>query len=126
MKTLKIISFSIVAFFAFSQLAFAQIKNAKTETTMIYGNCNMCKKTIEKAANKKKTAQLTWDVDTKIATVTYDTTKTTLNEILKNVAKAGYDNAKYRAPDEQYSNLHSCCQYERPSAVKPKIEKSSN
>ncbi len=32
----------------------AQIKNAKTETVKVYGNCGMCKTTIEKAGNKTK------------------------------------------------------------------------
>ena len=29
----------------------AQIKNAKTESVKIYGNCGMCETTIEKAGN---------------------------------------------------------------------------
>ena len=29
----------------------AQVKNAKTETVKIYGNCGMCEKTIETAGN---------------------------------------------------------------------------
>lgn len=32
----------------------AQIKNAKTESVKIYGNCGMCETTIEKAGNLKK------------------------------------------------------------------------
>jgi hypothetical protein len=31
----------------------AQIKNAKTESVKIYGNCGMCETTIEKAGNLK-------------------------------------------------------------------------
>lgn len=31
----------------------AQIKNAKTETVKVYGNCGMCKTTIENQAAKK-------------------------------------------------------------------------
>ena len=30
------------------------IKNAKTETVKVYGNCGMCEKTIESAANVNK------------------------------------------------------------------------
>ncbi len=54
----------------------AQIKNAKTESVKIYGNCGMCETTIEKAGNLKKTAEVDWNKDTKIATITYDEKKT--------------------------------------------------
>jgi hypothetical protein len=43
--TLLIISFSSCN---------AQIKNAKTESIKIYGNCEMCEKTIETAGSVKK------------------------------------------------------------------------
>ena len=56
----------------------AQIKNAKTETIKIYGNCGMCESTIEKAGNIKKTAIVDWNKDTKMATITYDAKKTNL------------------------------------------------
>lgn len=39
----------------------AQIKNAKTESVKIYGNCGMCETTIEKAGNLKKTAEVDWN-----------------------------------------------------------------
>ncbi len=91
----------------------AQIKNSTTESVKINGNCSMCKKTIETAANQKKVAQLNWDENTKIATVTYDAKKTNINEILKRVALAGYDSEKATAPDDVYNQLHGCCQYER-------------
>ncbi len=48
-----------------------------------------------------------------MAVITYDSRKTTLNEILKRIADAGYDNDVYRAPDAVYNKLHMCCQYER-------------
>ena len=36
----------------------AQIKNAKTEIVKIYGNCEMCEKTIGMAGNVKKVANV--------------------------------------------------------------------
>lgn len=95
----------------------AQSKNSVTETVKINGNCGMCKKTIETAANNK-TAKVNWNKDTKIATITYDSKKTNLNEVLKRVADAGYDNEKFTASDAVYSNLHGCCQYDRESKAK--------
>jgi len=90
-----------------------QIKNAKTETVKIYGNCEMCKNTIEEAGNKKKVSKVDWNKDSKIATLTLDLKKTNADEILKRVALAGYDNEKFLAPDEAYANLPECCKYDR-------------
>ena len=91
----------------------AQIKNAKTETVNVYGNCGMCKTTIEKAGNKKGQAKVIWNKDTKLATLTYDATKTNKADILKRIAFVGYDNDSFLAPDAVYNNLHGCCQYDR-------------
>lgn len=95
----------------------AQIKNAKTETVKIYGNCGMCKTTIEKTGTIKKTAKVDWNQETQMATLTYDSKKTNPDEILKRIALAGYDSDKFLAPDDVYNNLHGCCQYERVAKV---------
>lgn len=91
----------------------AQIKNQKTETVKVYGNCDMCKSTIEKEGKKKKEAKVEWNEDTKMATISYDSLKTTSSEILKRIALSGYDNELFIAPDDAYANLPNCCQYER-------------
>lgn len=90
-----------------------QIKNSKTETVKIYGNCEMCKKTIEKAANLKDVALVKWNKDTKMAVLTYDSAKTNQTELLKKIAKAGYDSMKIKAKTEDYNKLPGCCQYDR-------------
>jgi len=90
-----------------------QIKNAKTITVKVYGNCGTCKKNIETAANTKKISAAEWSKDNGTAVLTYDTTKTTGDAILKKIALAGYDNQSYLAPDAAYSKLDLCCQYER-------------
>ncbi len=91
----------------------AQIKNAKTESVNIYGNCGMCESAIEKAGNIKNVAQVDWNKDTKMATLTYDQIKTNQDEILKRIALAGYDSDQFLAPDDVYAKLPNCCQYER-------------
>lgn len=101
----------------------AQIKNPITETVKVYGNCGMCKKTIEAAANEKGIVKADWNVETGMLTMTYDAKKTSQDEVLKKVAKAGYDSDKFTAPDKAYTELHGCCQYERPA--KSTKEKSS-
>ena len=105
----------------------AQIKNAKTTSVKIYGNCEMCESKIEKAGNVKKVAKVDWNKDTKMASITYDSTKTNQDEILKRIALAGYDSDQFLAPDNAYSALPQCCQYERVNktvATKetPKVE----
>lgn len=103
----------IVAFALLSTTFYAQIKNAKTETVKIYGNCGMCETKIEKAGSLKKVAIVDWNKDTQMATITYDAKKTNTDEILKKIALAGYDSDSFLAPDDVYNNLHGCCQYER-------------
>jgi len=91
----------------------AQLKNAKTDSVKIFGNCGMCETTIENAGNIKKVAQVDWNKDTEMATLTYDTTKTNQTEILKRIALAGYDSDQFLAPDDVYAKLPECCQYNR-------------
>ncbi len=91
----------------------AQIKNAKTETVKVYGNCGMCETTIEKAANISKTSKADWNEETKMATITYDSNKTNVEAVLKNIALAGYDNQCFLAPDAAYNKLPGCCKYDR-------------
>jgi copper chaperone CopZ len=112
MNLISKISAATILLFSFSSCN-AQIKNAKTESVKIYGNCEMCEKTIETAGSVKKIANVDWNKDTKMATITYDSTKTNQDEILKRIALAGYDSDKFLAPDDVYSKLAGCCQYER-------------
>ncbi len=104
----------------------AQIKDAKTESVKIYGNCDMCKETIEKAGNIKKLAKVDWNTDSKIATITYDAKKTNQDEILKRIALAGYDSDKFLAPDDVYSKLPECCQYKREAKIAVKTAALEN
>jgi len=108
-----------------STTSYAQIKNAKTESVKIYGNCGMCETKIEKAGNIKKIANVDWNQETQMATLTYDATKTNQDEILKRIALVGYDSDKFLAPDDVYNNLHGCCQYDRVAKVPVKEETTS-
>lgn len=91
----------------------AQIKNSKTETVYVSGNCGMCKSTIEKAGSRKNTAAVIWNQDSKTAIITYDAIQTNRDEILKRIALAGYDSESFFAPEETYAKLPDCCQYKR-------------
>lgn len=122
--TIKIIPVMIAILFYTSSNA--QIKNARTETVKIYGNCGMCKTTIEKAGAVKKQSKVVWDKESKLATLTYNSKTTTQDVILKRIALAGYDNEIFLAPDDAYAKLPECCKYERKktstASVTPKNE----
>lgn len=86
------------------------------ETFKVWGNCGMCKTTIEKAVNQIDGVKACdWNVESKMLTVKFDEEKTNLDEIKKAIAAVGYDTEEYRASDEVYSKLHHCCQYDRPA-----------
>lgn len=112
MNVLSKISAAIMILFSFTSCN-THLKNVKTESVKIYGNCEMCEKTIETAGNLKKVATVDWNKDSKIAIIRYDSTKTNQDEILKRIALAGYDSDKFLAPDDVYGKLANCCQYER-------------
>ena len=44
----------------------AQSKNKQTETFKVWGNCGMCKKTIEKSLKVKGISSAEWNKDTKM------------------------------------------------------------
>ncbi|MCF8370514.1 MAG: cation transporter [Bacteroidales bacterium] len=92
-----------------------QKSEIKTDTVKVWGNCEMCKKTIEKAANSVEgVSKAKWSVKKKILTVSYNADATSLDAIEKKVASVGYDTRNYTAEKKVYDNLHSCCQYDRP------------
>lgn len=107
------ISMMMIAFHSFASAMQQGIKNQVIATFKVSGNCDMCKTTIEEAANKKRIVKSEWDADSKVLSVTYNDKKTNADEILKRIAYAGYDNEKYLAPDDAYVKLHGCCKYER-------------
>jgi copper chaperone CopZ len=84
-----------------------------TSEFTVWGNCGMCKETIEKSVNKEGVVKYNWNTDTKIMTISYDTAKISLQTIQQSIADAGYDNVKFKGNDAAYSKLHECCKYER-------------
>jgi len=84
-----------------------------TSTFKVWGNCEMCKETIESSLKVDGITKADWNVDSKIMTVSYDEKKITLDQIQKNIASVGYDNEKYKGDDKAYSELAGCCQYDR-------------
>jgi mercuric ion binding protein len=92
------------------------------EQIKVWGNCGMCKKTIETAAKGAGAGSASWSEETKVLAVSYDPAKTDGKKIQKAVADAGYDTQDFTAPTSAYEKLHGCCQYDRkPAAVQAQI-----
>jgi periplasmic mercuric ion binding protein len=85
----------------------------KTETFKVWGNCNMCKNRIEKAVKAEGAATADWNTKTKLLTVTFDPSKTSVDAFSKKLATVGHDTEKYKADDKAYNALDDCCKYER-------------
>nr|WP_294936778.1 metal transporter [uncultured Flavobacterium sp.] len=88
-------------------------KNAKAEVE-VKGNCEMCKKRIEKAAySVSGVKSAVWHSDDQMLHLILNEEKCSAIEVEKVIAKAGHDTKNAKASDAEYSNLHACCQYER-------------
>jgi mercuric ion binding protein len=112
MKNLILIA--MIVFLGFS--AQAQTKKNKNlkYTTEVNGNCEQCKKRIEKAAFSVpgvKTA--TWDVSSHQLSVILNEEKSSPTDLNKAIAKVGHDTKEVKATDADYENLHTCCKYVR-------------
>jgi copper chaperone CopZ len=87
--------------------------NAKIDTTVVKVPtivCNSCVNTITKALKKVDGVRTTKiDLEKKIATVTYVSTKTSLSKIEKAIAKAGYDANNTKRDPAAYEKLDACC-----------------
>lgn len=97
--------------------AYAQIKNAETKIVTVQGTCESAKNLIEKAGNKKRISKVVFTPSQGTATLTFDRTKTTAQEILKEIALVGFDNQEYFAPDKVYENLAEDCKYKRTKTM---------
>ena len=120
---MKNIMFALVALISFTAMAQektraagepseAKSKNAKY-TVEVNGNCEQCKKRIEKAAyavSGVKSAE--WHIDDHELHLIINEEKTSLDAVKKAVAKVGHD-SDVKASDEDYEKLHACCKYQR-------------
>jgi copper chaperone CopZ len=115
---IKLFVATIVAF-VITAVCFAQkAPLPKSETFKVWGNCGMCKSTIEKAAKEAGATTAVWNKATKMLKVAYAETVTSNAKIQEKIAAAGYDTKDLTAPDAAYNELPECCQYERKAAKK--------
>lgn len=88
-------------------------KNAKYEFE-VNGNCEQCKKRIEKAAfSVAGVKSAVWDVDSHVLRIILNEEKSSAKQVKEALAKVGHDSDEIRATQESYDSLHHCCKYER-------------
>jgi len=80
----------------------------------VSGNCEMCKKRIEKAAlTVKGIKTANWDIPSNVLSIIYDSGKVGLQEVQTAIAEVGHDTPLAKAPDTTYNELPMCCLYKR-------------
>jgi mercuric ion binding protein len=115
-KLFLLIALIFAGFAGYSQEKQPKKKKNVEHVIPVNGNCEMCKKRIEKAAySVKGVRSAEWHMDCQDVHVFIDESKTSVEEVHKAIAKAGHDTDKVKAEDEVYENLHHCCKYERKS-----------
>ena len=88
-------------------------KNAKYAIE-VNGNCDLCKKRIEKAAfSVAGVKSAVWNVETHQLALILNEEKCSVLEVEKAIAGVGHDTDGIKATNEAYNKLHTCCQYER-------------
>ncbi|TDE29747.1 cation transporter [Flavobacterium ranwuense] len=110
----NIIVLILLTFAGFTvQAQVAKNKNAKVEFH-VSGNCEMCKKRIEKTAlSVSGVKSADWHMDCGTLYLIVNEQKTNVPTIQKAIAKVGHDTGEVKALKEDYDSLHTCCQYER-------------
>ena len=101
-------------FFALTMQVQSQERKSKSEQwlVLVNGNCEMCKARIEKAAMQTKgTKYASWDVHSKTLKLIFNPYKTSKDTLAKAILEVGHDVDTLKAAEEQYENLHFCCQY---------------
>src|SRR5690348_1731291 len=88
---------------------------AQTDTTVtfkVYGVCaTYCKPRIETASKGKGVVSAVWNADTKMLTLVYEPSKTTIDKVQKRILDAGHDVENKKAKDIIYKSLPPCCYY---------------
>lgn len=86
-------------------------KNKKVDVE-VNGNCDMCKKRIEKAAySVKGVKSAVWHADDQALHLIIDESKCKVLDVEKAVAKVGHDSQDIKATEAEYAKIHGCCKY---------------
>ena len=92
-------------------LSTAEAKTVKT-TFEVKGNCGMCQKRIEQAAQSVKgVTSARWNKTNNQLSLVYDNKQTSPEKVQQAIAAAGHDCGKSKADQTVYDKLPGCCKY---------------
>lgn len=95
----------------FQQVTFGQKKDIQKVDIQTSAECNECKLKLEEVMNFTKGVQFAeLNLDNKVLTVKFNTSKISLAEVKKKIVNAGYDADELKANKEQQMKLPKCCQ----------------
>jgi len=87
--------------------AYGQSDTVYIQTSAI---CETCKKTLENDVSfVKGVKKVTLDLDNKVLTVIYNSSKSSPDKIREAVTKSGYDADSLKADPKAYNRLPDCC-----------------
>ncbi|MEJ5285613.1 MAG: hypothetical protein CH6_3431 [Candidatus Kapaibacterium sp.] len=102
---LAIMSFALAFVLAFSQNQNQTLAEIKTSAV-----CEHCKERIESnLKNVEGILKADLNLETKVLSVAYDSTKISLQEIRKKISKIGYDADDVKRDPKAYKKLPKCC-----------------
>lgn len=89
----------------------------------VYGVCEQCKERIEQVANGKGVLSAIWGVDSKLLSLQFNLSQTSLEKIQNRIVNVGHDLENKKAKDAVYRSLPGCCRYREIESME---ELSSN
>ncbi|MBD0295183.1 MAG: carboxypeptidase-like regulatory domain-containing protein, partial [Flavisolibacter sp.] len=111
---MKIIRYIAVLYLFFTGYT-AYPQNAGTADTTVsfkvFGACGQCKQRIQKSLKIKGVRSASWDVETKMLTVSYTPSIVSIDQLYETVVSVGHDTEKKKASDDVYKALPECCHY---------------
>jgi copper chaperone CopZ len=113
MKTVKFLFAALFAVTLSIYLNAQKNDQGKTSSFFVNGLCESCKARIENTAKTNGVESADWNISTHMLTVVYDPAKASIDNVQKKIAATGHDTEKYKATDEAYNKLPSCCKYVR-------------
>ncbi len=114
---MKLVQYIFILSFIFLTLT-SSAQSDTTITLKVSGVCAaMCKPRIEEAAKGKGVKSAVWNVDTKLLSLVYEPSKTTINKIQERILDAGHDVENKKANDAVYNALPPCCYYRQMKSM---------
>jgi copper chaperone CopZ len=99
----------------FSAAGYGQQKKSDTLEIKTSAVCGMCKDRIEGGmAFEKGVKSVILDSETKVATLVYNPSKTSPEQLRKAISKLGYDADEVPADPKAYEKLPACCKKDAP------------